>query len=341
MDAEHREDSKMTETMNALVVGERGGPEVFELREVEIPETRPNQVRIRVRAAALNYSDLQIAGGFYPGHVSTKLPYVAGREAAGTVEAVGEGVQGVSEGDAVMSLGVRGAFAEQAICPAGVLLPIPESMSFEQAAGFQLAHLSAVAAVETSGRLQAGETILIHAAAGGVGQVMVKLAKHLGATVFATASTAEKLAVAAALGADRCINYVEKDFRPAVLEATETRGVDVAVDTVGGDVLRRTLDVMRPYGRLVIAGNASNSPVTFSHYDLLSEYRCSLIGLELGTMILQRPDLMAGVRSRFRQLVDQGVFQAQDPSVFALEDGQSALRLMAERKTIGRVVLVP
>ncbi|MEM7019059.1 MAG: NADPH:quinone oxidoreductase family protein [Pseudomonadota bacterium] len=314
--------------MKAIVVSERGGPEVFKVREVDVPEPAARQARIKMQAASLNYSDIQIAGDFYPGHIDKRLPYIAGREGAGIVDAVGEEVTDIRPGDRVMALGLRGAFAEYALAIPNILVPISDQMSFTQAAGLQLPHLTAVAAMEVCGQLKAGDCLLVHAAASSVGQAVVRLAKHIGATVVATASNQDKLDAVAALGADHCINYVTDDFEEKVRDIVK-QGVDVALDTVGGEVLEKTLRVMRPYGRLVIAGNASNTPVTFSHYELLSTYRCALVTLELGTMIIQRPDLMTEVRRRFKMLLDEGVFVMAEPNVYPLESGPQALQAMA------------
>ncbi len=326
--------------MKAILVSEIGIEQPFLIADVDLPEPRKGQVRLKMSAAALNYSDIQIAGGFYPGHVSSKLPYVAGREGAGTVDALGEGVTSVKVGDRVMALGIQGAFAEYALCFPQSVIPLPDDWSFEAGAGFQLAHLTAIAALETCAQLKAGETILIHAAAGSVGQAAITLAKHLGARVVATASSAEKLTLAQSRGADECINYVIDDFVPLVKQLTGERGVDVILDTVGGDVLQGSLESVRPYGRIVIAGNASNSPVSFTHYDLLSKYRCALVTLELGTMIIQRPDMMSSVRRRLDELTSEGVFSVEAPQGFPLEEGPMLLQKMANRELIGSTVLV-
>ena len=240
-----------------------------------------------------------------------------------------------------MVLGALGTFSEYALCLPGSAQRIPEGVSPTAAAGLLLQHYTAIAALEICGQLQSGERVLIHAAAGKIGQVMVRLAKHLGAEVFATASTAEKLEVAERLGADHPINYTETDFAQAVHRMTEKTGVDLIIDTVGGDVLRKSLEAIRPYGRVVIAGNASNEPVAFTHYDLLSRYRCALVTLELGTMIVKRPDLMKRVRSRFGELFERGVFEAREPSQFPLEDGPQVLERLAARQQMGAAVLVP
>lgn len=327
--------------MKAIQVTRRGGPEVFQLADIPVPEPKPGQIRLRMAAAALNYSDIQIAGAFYPGLTDPgKLPYIAGREGAGTVDALGEGVTNVEIGDRVMALGIDGAFGEYALCPAQVAQKIPDSVSFTAASGFLLSHLAAVAAVEVCADLKPGQTFLVHAAASSVGQNAVKLAKSIGANVIATASNEDKLNTAKACGADHVINYVESDFRPAVLDITGGQGVDVALDTVGGEVLQRTMEVIRPFGKLIIAGNASNSPVMFSHYELLQKYRFSLVTMELGTMMVKRRDLMQRVFGRMLELMEQGLFPFEEPTCFALEEAQQALSQMANRKITGAASLV-
>lgn len=327
--------------MKALVATSYGGWEVFRIEEVSIPAPGKGQLRLKVLAAAVNYSDLQIAGNFYPGHSAVKPPYVAGREACGVVDAVGPGVEGIREGDRVIALGVLGAFAEYALCHASAASPAPDGVDHTSAAGMLLQDLAAVTAVEACAAVKAGERFLVHAAAGKIGQRIVTLAKHLGAEVFATASRDAKIKVIRALGADHCINYAADDFSEIIRNSTDGRGVDTAFDPVGGKTLRKTLATMRPYGRLVIAGNASNSAATFTHDELLSTYRCSLITMELGTMILQRPDLMSPVHARAEELRATGVFKPTRPEIIALRDGARAMERLAGRETVGGLVLVP
>jgi NADPH:quinone reductase len=328
--------------MRAIQVSQRGGPEVFEVADASVPDVGPKQVRLRMVASALNYSDIQIAGAFYPGMTDDgKLPYIAGREGAGIVDAVGENVTNVAVGDRVMAVGIVGAFAEYAICPAQVVRSVPDDVTLTAASGFLLSHLAAVAALEIVAELQTGQTLLVHAGASSVGQNVIRFAKRIGATVIATASNEEKLHAAQMCGADHLIDYVAGDFAPQVMELTDGVGVDVAFDTVGGEVLKKTLGCMRPFGRLVVAGNASNAAVTVTHYELLQKYRCSLMTLELGTMMVKRRDLIAQVYSRMAALIDEGVFSFEEPICFPLEEAPNTLQMMAERKLVGSACLCP
>jgi len=237
-----------------------GGPEVLRWEDVPEPAVGPGDVLIRVRAAGVNFSDVMRRAGTY--HPGLPLPHAEGVEAAGTVERVGAEVQGPQPGDRVLTmLGAR-CQAEYVAAPEPLVYPIPPGLAFEAAGALPLAGLTAWHLLRTGSAIQPGESVLVHAAASGVGTFAVQLAKLWGARVFATASTDDKLAAVRALGADETINYAREDFVTAVLARTDKRGVDVVLECVGGEVLAKSAEALAPGGRLLIYGRASGQPGT-------------------------------------------------------------------------------
>ncbi len=220
--------------MKAVVCSELGPADRLRVEEVPDPEPGPGEVVIDVAAAGLNFPDTLIIQGSY--QFQPDLPFVPGAEAAGTVSAVGEGVSGVAVGDRVIGLGLYGAFAEKWKVPASGLIPIPEVMSAEQAAGFGLTYGTSYHALKDRARLQPGETLVVLGAAGGVGSAAVEIGKAMGARVIAAASSDEKLAFCTELGADEVINYGTEDLKTRMRELTGGEGADVVYDPVGGDL---------------------------------------------------------------------------------------------------------
>ena len=324
--------------MRAIEMPEYGPPEVARIVEAPEPQLRPGRVLLRVLAAAVNYSDVMIAGDFYPGHNPPTPPYIAGREACGIVEAIGEGVTGFSVGDRVVGLGLQGAFADLVLCHPATLSPAPAALSDAAAAGFMLQHLTALAAVRL-GEVSAGDRILVHAAAGGVGQVATRIAARDGARVVATASTDEKRQLALEAGAEIAIDYTRPTWVGEVRAWSDGVGVDVAIDTVGGSIFTQTRDVMRPFGRLVLAGVASGDTASIDRTEMISTHCHALIPLELGSLIVNRRDLLGELRSDLDGLLATGAITVDEPTVHGLEDGPAVLTAMAGRETSGKHVL--
>ncbi|MCA1719225.1 MAG: zinc-binding dehydrogenase [Actinobacteria bacterium] len=242
--------------MKAIRVDEFGEPEVLEPVEVERPSPGEGEVLIETSSAGVNYADTMRRRNQYV--EPQELPFTPGSEVAGTVAEVGDGVEDVNVGDRVVTLLGTGGYAAYAVAPARNLIPIPGGMDFDEAAAIPLQGLTAYHVLETSGQLKEGESVLVHAAAGGVGYLAVQMAKLMGASpVIATASTQEKLDLASDLGADVLVNYTEEDWPEQVREATDGNGADVILEMVGGDFPQKNLQCLNAFGRMVVFGAAS------------------------------------------------------------------------------------
>ena len=325
------------EQMKALWVASLGGPSAVRLETVPVPPVRPGTVRVRIAACGINFADVAQSRGTYVG--GPRPPYIPGVEAAGEIVEVGPGVQGWSVGQPVIAMG-GGAFAEQGVFSARSLLPVPPGWSMAQAAAMPVQWLTAHGCLRTVGQLVPGETVLIHAVAGGVGLAALRLAKHFGATVIGTASSEEKLDVARARGLDHGINTATQDFLPAVQELTGGRGADLVLEMVGGDTFRRSLQATRPYGRLVVYGAASNEAANVNNVQLIFQ-PVAVLGYHLTVLMTRRPDLFAAELEEVRALIAAGVFVPEAPATWSLADGAAALHALEQRQTTGKLVLVP
>jgi NADPH2:quinone reductase len=322
--------------MRAVRVTEFGDTDGMELADVEKPDPGEGELRIEVKAAGINFADVMQRRGHY--HGGPEPPYIAGLEVAGVVDAVGEGV-GRSVGDRVVSLVGRGGYAEYAIADARGVLDVPEGMSFEEAAGFPVQFLTAHNCLHEWGGLEEGESVLIHAAAGGVGTAAVQLAREAGARVFGTASTAEKLEKASELGCDVPINYTEEDFVARVREETDY-GVDLVLDGIGGDTTEESLDALTEFGRMVSYGAASGRPGR-PPTDALLFGNKSVIGYHLGRAIERRPMRVMGAVPELTELLADGTLEVQVGHTFDLEEAAAAHEFIEDRKSSGKVVLLP
>ncbi len=320
--------------MKRVIVTAFGGPEVLRLGEVPIPEPGPNEMLIRVKAAGVNYADILRRIGVYPG--GPKPPFGAGFEVAGVIERVGERVTDYRPGEAVAAF-VDSGFSEYAVADGRLIIRKPEGLSFHEAAALPCQYLTAYHALRTLGGLEAGQTILIQAAAGGLGTILVQVAKALGARVLGTAGSAEKLALIASLGCDHPINYRETDFREVVGQVTAGRGCDLVVESVGGEVFTRSLDCLRARGRLITLGNASLSP---THVDILTLLTRNLTvsGFMLGAYLVDKPAMEAALRD-MHEWLRNGRLRIVARHAFPLEQAAEAQRFIQERKSVGKVVL--
>lgn len=321
--------------MEAVVIERTGGPEVLTLREVPDPRPGPGEVLVRVTAAGINFIDTYHRTGLYP----LDLPFVPGLEGAGEVVAVGEGVSELAVGDRVAWQDVRGSYAPLLAVPAGRAVPIPDGVSDEQAAAVLLQGVTAHYLVFDTFPLQAGQRCLIHAAAGGVGRLLVQMAKRIGAEVFATAGGAEKCQLAASAGADHVIDYRERDFAAAVEEIAGPRPLHVVYDGVGKATFEGGLSLLRPRGMMVTFGNASGPPDPVSPLQLMRE----------GSLYLTRPTLFhyasttAELRARAAhvfQMVSEGL-EVLVGLRLPLREAAAAHRALEGRETVGKVLLVP
>lgn len=248
-------------------------PGALALADVPPPEPGPGEVLVRVEAAALNFADLLLRDGRYLEPIAP--PFTAGRELAGTIVALGPGVDRWAPGARVVAIVRQGAFAELAVAPAAALLPLPSSLSAEQGAALFVAGLTALVCLEDLARVAPGDTVLVQSAAGGVGSYAVQIARALGARVAGTASGAAKLGVLRDLGAALTIDYAAEDFVAAVRTWTGGRGVDVVLETIGGDVFRRGfLEALAPFGRMVVLGVTRGASAALTCRELLASAPC-------------------------------------------------------------------
>lgn len=322
--------------MKAIQYKAYGGTEVIEQVDKEKPVPSSKEVLVRVHSIGMNYADIARREGAYV--VPTPLPFYPGSEIAGIIEKVGEEVTQFKTGDRVAALITDGGYAEFAAVNEQAIIPIPDSLDFDQAAAFPLQSLSAYHVLKTMGRLEEGESVLVHAAAGGVGGIAVQLAKRFGAgRIIATASTPQKLAYAENLGADVLINYTEEGWEQQVLEATDGRGVDVAMEMAGGDIFSRTLDCLAPFGRLVVFGSASGEPSRLQAGRLMGANQ-SVIGFFL-PQIMKRRDLMQHSLRDLFTFLEEGGLTLPIGDVFPLDEAARAQTLMQERQTTGKLIL--
>ncbi|MFG1909129.1 NADPH:quinone oxidoreductase family protein [Kribbella sp. NPDC048928] len=324
--------------MRALQQLSLDGPSALKLADVPVPAPSPGEVLLRVVAAGINYVDISQSYGTFAN--GPRPPYTAGVEAAGEVIAVGEGVQ-LAPGTHVIGICIGGgAFAEYVVLPAVAALPVPEGWTDEQALGLVVNWPTALAALRPLGRLSAGETVLIHAAAGGTGQAAVRLAKHYGATVIATASP-EKHEVVRALGADHVLGSRSTTLATDVLHLTDGAGVDLTLESIGGPTLETSLTATkRVTGRVVVSGlPAGESAVT--NWDLVYKHQLHLIGLNLGVLIQQAPQIFGEVMRELFTLLATGIIPAGTPTTHDLADGSKALTALESRTTTGKLAIHP
>ncbi len=316
---------------------EYGGPEVLKVEDAPVPEPGPGEALVKVAAAGVNYADTRRRLGAYV--EPTPLPWVVGSEVAGTVAKLGPGVTGVQEGQRVMALTGGGGYAEYAIVAAQALLPVPEKLSFTQAAALPLQGLTAYYLLKHSGRLAPGESVLVHAAAGGVGTLAVQMAKLLGAgKVIATASTPAKLEFACSLGADVQIDYTKEDVVAGVRAATNGNGADIILDGVGGDVFEGSLRSLAADGRLISYGVASGQMVELNPVRLMRRNQ-SVVGFYLGH-VMARPAQLRPAIEEITGWLAEDKLRLMIGHVFALEDAARAHRQLEARETTGKIVLL-
>ncbi|MFC7210471.1 zinc-binding alcohol dehydrogenase family protein [Natronoarchaeum sp. GCM10025321] len=323
--------------MQSVLVEAFGGSETMTVQEQERPEPGPEQVRVEVEAAGINFADIMQRRGKYPG--GPEPPYVPGMEAAGRIDATGERVN-LDEGDRVVATLPGGGYAEYALADPQALFPIPDGMSFDEAAGFPVQFLTAHGCLFGWGDLEEGERVLIQAAAGGVGTAAVQLASQAGAEVFGTASTAEKLDLASDLGCDHPINYTETDFVEEIDEITDGEGVDLVLDGVGGDVFHESLDALTPFGRIVTYGAASGETASVDTGRLLFENK-SVIGYHLGRARAEDPGRVLEAVPELTGSLTSGDMEVVVGESFPLEDAAEAHDYIEDRQSSGKVVLHP
>lgn len=324
--------------MKAIRVHQVGGPEVLRLEDLPTPKVNPGQVLVRVEAVGVNHMDVSQRAGSWP----LPLPYTPGWEMAGTVEATGEGVNHLPVGLRVAcpNLPAPGGYAEYVVVPAALLIPLPDAISTRQAAAVLLQGFTAHALIFTVYPVRQGDTVLIHSAAGGVGQLAVQLAKRRGARVLGTVSTASKVQAARSAGADEVIVTGESDFTEEVRRLTEGVGVHAVYDAVGRETFTKGLDALRPRGVMVSYGNASGPVDPVPLTDLLHRGSLFVTRLSAADYFSTPQEIGAAVRDLFTW-VERGELRVQIEHELPLSQAAEAHRLMASRQTTGKLLLIP
>ena len=298
------------------------------------PELGDNDVMINVKAAGLNFPDvLQIQGKY---QFQPDMPFVVGSEASGVVEAVGSAVTRFQPGDEVITMG--GGFREQAVCNEGVVFPKPKALNFEEAAGIAITYFTSYHALKQRANLQAGETMLVLGAAGGVGTTAIELGKLMGAKVIAAASSDEKLALCKQLGADELINYSEVSLKDTVKELTGGKGVDVVYDPVGGDFSEQALRSMAWNGRFLVIGFAAG-PIPKIPLNLTLLKGCSIVGVFWGRFTGEEPEVNLKNIEQLWELFEAGKIKPVVTDSFPVEQYEEAFQCMTERRARGKVIL--
>ncbi len=322
--------------MNALVVAEYGPWDTATISEIPEPEPGSGEVLLRVAAAGINFPDILMIQGEY--QFKPETPFVAGVEGAGSVIGVGENVTGWSVGDRAMFLVDTGAFAEQVVVPAARLIPMPESIDFEQAAGIAMIYGTSYHALKQRADLQSGETLLVLGAAGGVGTAAIQLGKEMGATVIAAASSDDKLAYARQNGADHTINYSTEDVRSAIKELTAGAGPDVVYDPVGGDLAEPVFRSIGWGGRYLVVGFAAGGiPSLALNLALLKG--ASIVGVFWGAFVAREPHRSAENFGEILAMIDAGKIRPPISATYPLVDVKRAFAEISDRTATGKLVL--
>jgi NADPH2:quinone reductase len=322
--------------MRAIQITETGGADVLQLRELPTPTPGPGQVLVQIEACGVNFIDVYFREGRYP----TALPFIPGQEAAGRVVALGEGVTGIKASDRVAWCGLMGTYAEFAVAPVDRLVAIPDGMSTQQAAAVMLQGMTAHYLAYSTYAIQRGDTVLIHAGAGGVGLLLIQVAKRLGARVITTVSSEEKAALARGAGADEVILYTREDFAVRTRELTGGAGVQVVYDSVGKTTFEGSLASLAPRGMLALFGGSSGAVPPFDLIQLSTR----------GSLYITRPTLNAYIAKceefRWRSSavlgwVADGSLKLRTENIYPLAEAAEAHRALEGRKTTGKVLLIP
>ena len=319
---------------NAIRIHDTGGPEVLRWESVEVDDPGPGQLRIRQQVAGVNFIDVYHRTGLY----QQPLPFTPGVEGAGTVEAIGEGVSGFAVGDRVAYAGPIGGYAEERLLDADRAVKLPQAIAFDQAAAMMLRGMTVERLLRRVHRVEAGETILVHAAAGGVGLILCQWAKALGATVIGTVSTDDKAELARANGCDHPIVYTREDFVAEVDRITGGRKLPVVYDSVGKDTFLKSLDCLAPRGMMVSYGNASGPPDPMPPGLLAQKGSLFLTRPTLYHYIATREELDRSAGELF-EIVSSGKVRIDIGQTFALKDAAEAHRALESRRTTGSTVL--
>lgn len=322
--------------MRAVICHRLDGPRALRIEALPAPALGPGEVRVAMRAAAVNFPDLLMTRGLY--QLRPALPFVLGLEGAGVVVECAADVDGWRPGDRVIARLRPGTFAEELVLPAARLIAAPANFDDAEAAAFTVAYRTAYHALVTRGRLRAGDVLLVHGAAGGVGLAAVELGHRLGARIIATGGDDAKLGVATAKGAAHTVNYRKHDFGEAVLALTRGKGADLVFDPVGGKVFQRSLDCLAWGGRLLVVGFASGSIATAAS-DRLRDRGASLIGVRVGEHGRRDPAAERRLFAALHRMAEAGQVRPHISHRLPLPRATEALELMEARRIVGKAVL--
>ncbi len=322
--------------MKAIQVKQVGGPEAMEVVELPVPQPKANEAVVKLSASGVNFIDVYFREGRY----KSPLPFVPGQEGAGEVTAVGADAVSVKVGDRVAWIGLQGSYAEYAAVPADRLVPIPHGVSDREAAGAMLQGMTAHYLSHSTYALKKGETALVHAAAGGVGLLLVQMAHHIGARVIATVSTEEKAKLARAAGADDVIPYTQADFEAETKRLTAGKGVDVVYDSVGKTTFDKGLNILRPRGMMVLFGGSSGAVPPFDPIALSQKGSLYLTRPTLGHYTATREELIARSGAVFGMMA-AGKLNLRIEHTYPLGEAHCAHRDLEGRKTTGKLLLIP
>lgn len=325
--------------MRQIIVNEFGGPEKLVLQDVPMPSAGDGQIVIKVEASGVNFSDSMQRRDKYVFPVS--LPYLPGFEVAGVVTELGKGVENVSVGDRVVALlPDGGGYAQYAVTASYLAAVLPPNISCQESLALQVQGLTAYLMLKDGAKLQAGQSIIIHAAAGGVGTLLVQIAKEMGASkVIATASNVQKLEVTKSLGADVLIDYSEPNWVQKVNDATEGKGADLIIDAVGGEILTNSLNCLAPFGKLISFGNPTAASTLIEAFALVNKNQ-TVHGFGLASYF-EKPALMQEAYQYLFTQAATGKLKVYIGQTFSLKDAAEAHRQMENRQTTGKTVLIP
>jgi NADPH2:quinone reductase len=323
-------------SMKAIQVKQPGGPEAMELVDLPVPEPKANEAVLKLAASGVNFIDIYQREGRY----KVPLPFVLGQEGAGTVTAVGSEVKSLKAGDRVAWSSVLGAYAEYAAIPADRLVAVPSGVSDQQAAAAMLQGMTAHYLSHDTFPLKAGQTALVHAAAGGVGLILTQMAHNIGARVIATVSTDEKAQLAREAGADEVIFYTRQDFETETRRLTSGKGVDVVYDSVGKTTFEKGLNVLRPRGMMALFGGSSGAVPPFDLIQLSAKGSLFVTRPSLAHYIATREELVARSGSVFA-MIAAGKLKLRIEHMYPLTEVQRAHNELEGRKTTGKLLLIP
>jgi NADPH2:quinone reductase len=322
--------------MKAIVIGKFGGPEVLEYREVPAPAMDARQILVRQKAIGVNFIDIYRRTGLYP----VTFPHIPGSEGAGIVEALGADARGISIGDRVVYTDARGAYSESVAVPADRAVRIPKGIDFEQAAAAMLQGMTAHYLALDTYSIKKGDTVLIHAAAGGVGLLLVQVARMRGARVIATVSTPEKAELARGAGAHEVILYGQEDFVAAVKRITGGKGVQAVYDSVGKDTFMKSLDCLAPRGTLIAFGQSSGKVEAIEPGILSAKGSLYLTRPTIGNYTAEATELERRAADIFKW-ISKGDLNVRIGTRLPLEQAAEAHRMLEARETSGKVLLIP